>query len=48
VTNTGIVVVDGSSAGGWEVTSWLGQSVSEAAARGVAADHSPASEHLDD
>ena len=48
VTNTGIVVVDGSSAGGWEVTSWLGQSVSEAAARGVTSDHSPASEHLDD
>lgn len=48
VTNTGIVVVDGSSAGGWEVTSWLGQSVSEAAAQGVSSDHSPASEHLND
>lgn len=48
VTNTGIVVVDGSTADGWTVTSWLGQSVSEAAARGVAEDHSPASEDLDD
>jgi len=48
VTNTGVVVVDGSSADGWEVTSWLGQSVSEAAAQGVSADHSPASEPLDD
>lgn len=48
VTNTGIVVVDGSSRDGWEVTSWLGQSVSEAAAQGVASDHSPASEPLDD
>ncbi|KQX72538.1 histidine phosphatase family protein [Aeromicrobium sp. Root472D3] len=48
VTNTGVVVVDGSTAEGWTVTSWLGQSVSEAAAQGVSADHSPASEHLDD
>ncbi|MCW2829570.1 MAG: histidine phosphatase family protein [Aeromicrobium sp.] len=48
VVNTGIVVVEGSTAGGWEVTSWLGQSVSEAAAMGVASDHSPASEPLED
>ena len=48
VTNTGVVVVDGSIADGWTVTSWLGQSVSEAAARGVTEDHSPASEDLDD
>jgi broad specificity phosphatase PhoE len=48
VTNTGIVVVDGSSSEGWEVTSWLGEGVGEAAVRGVSADHSPASEHLDD
>ena len=33
---------------GWEVTSWLGESVSEAAARGVTSDHSPASEPLDE
>jgi broad specificity phosphatase PhoE len=48
VVNTGIVVVDGSTQDGWEVTSWLGTSVSEAAARGVASDHSPASEPFDD
>ena len=48
VTNTGLVVVEGSSADGWEVTSWLGESVSEAAAQGVTADHSPASEPLDE
>ena len=48
VTNTGVVVVDGSTAEGWTVTSWLGQSVSEAAAQGISSDHSPASEHLDD
>jgi broad specificity phosphatase PhoE len=48
VVNTGIVLVDGSSSTGWEVTSWLGTSVSEAAARGVASDHSPASEPLED
>lgn len=48
VVNTGIVTVEGSSADGWEVTSWLGESVSEAAAMGVTADHSPASEDLDE
>jgi broad specificity phosphatase PhoE len=48
VVNTGIVMVEGSTADGWEVTSWLGSSVSEAAARGVASDHSPASEPLDE
>jgi broad specificity phosphatase PhoE len=48
VVNTGVVVVDGSTQDGWEVTSWLGSSVSEAAARGVASDHSPASEPLED
>jgi broad specificity phosphatase PhoE len=48
VVNTGIVIIDGSSDDGWEVTSWLGSSVSEAAAQGVSADHSPASEPLDD
>lgn len=48
VTNTGIVIVDGSSSDGWEVTSWLGESVSDAAAQGVSADHSPASEPLDE
>ena len=48
VVNTGIVVVEGSSATGWEVASWLGESVSEAAAMGVASDHSPASEPLED
>jgi len=48
VTNTGVVLVDGSFADGWEVVSWLGESVSEAAAQGVSADHSPASEHLDE
>lgn len=48
VTNTGVVVVDGSSAEGWSVTSWLGQGVGEAAVRGVASDHSPAAEPLDD
>jgi broad specificity phosphatase PhoE len=48
VTNTGVVVVDGSSADGWTVTSWLGEGVSEAAVRGISGDHSPASEHLDD
>lgn len=48
VVNTGIVIVEGSSDAGWEVTSWLGSSVSEAAARGVTSDHSPASEPLDD
>jgi len=48
VVNTGIVLVDGSSGTGWEVSSWLGSSVSEAAARGVTSDHSPASEPLED
>lgn len=48
VVNTGIVVVEGSSADGWEVESWLGESVSEAAAIGVTSDHSPASEPLDE
>lgn len=48
VVNTGIVVVEGSSATGWEVESWLGESVSEAAAMGVSSDHSPASEPLED
>lgn len=48
VANTGIVVVEGSTTGGWEVTSWLGESVSEAAAMGVTSDHSPASEPLED
>jgi probable phosphoglycerate mutase len=48
VANTGVVVVDGSTEAGWEVTSWLGQGVSEAAAMGVTSDHSPASEPLDD
>lgn len=48
VVNTGIVVAEGSSGAGWEVESWLGESVSEAAARGVASDHSPASEPLED
>ncbi len=47
VVNTGIVVVEGSSSRGWEVTSWLGESVSEAAAIGVTSDHSPASGALD-
>ncbi|MRK03182.1 MULTISPECIES: histidine phosphatase family protein [Aeromicrobium] len=47
VVNTGIVVVEGSSRLGWEVSAWLGQSVSEAAARGVASDHSPAVERED-
>lgn len=48
VVNTGIVVIEGSSATGWEVESWLGESVSEAAAMGVTSDHSPASEPLED
>lgn len=48
VVNTGVVVLNGSMSTGWEVESWLGQSISEAAARGVASDHSPASEPLDD
>ncbi|MCW2829916.1 MAG: histidine phosphatase family protein, partial [Aeromicrobium sp.] len=48
VVNTGIVVLEGSPAEGWEVVSWLGQSVSDAAAMGVASDHSPASEPLDE
>ena len=48
VVNTGIVVVEGSSDGGWEIESWLGESVSEAAAMGVSSDHSPASEPLDE
>ncbi|MGA8988499.1 histidine phosphatase family protein [Aeromicrobium sp.] len=48
VVNTGIVVVEGSSDTGWEVRSWLGESVSEAAAMGVASDHSPASGPLDE
>ena len=48
VANTGIVVVEGSTETGWEVTLWLGQSVSEAAAMGVASDRSPASEPLDE
>lgn len=48
VTNTGIVVVEGSSSDGWEVTSWLGESVSEAAAMSFVSDHSPASEPLDE
>lgn len=48
VPNTGVVVVDGSTAHGWRVTSWLGESVSEAASHDVTSDHSPASEPLDD
>jgi len=48
VANTGVVVVEGSAASGWEVTSWLGESISDAAAMGVAADRSPASEPLED
>ena len=48
VVNTGIVVIEGSTEGGWEVESWLGESVSEAAAMGVTSDHSPASEPLED
>lgn len=48
VVNTGIVVIEGSSERGWEVESWLGESVSEAAAMGVTSDHSPASEPLED
>jgi broad specificity phosphatase PhoE len=48
VVNTGVVAVEGSGESGWEVTSWLGESVSEAAARGVTSDHSPASEPLED
>ena len=48
VVNTGIVVVEGSATSGWAVTSWLGESVSEAAAQGVSSDHSPASEPLAD
>ncbi len=48
VVNTGIVVIEGSSETGWEVESWLGESVSEAAAMGVTSDHSPASEPLED
>jgi len=48
VINTGIVVIEGSSETGWEVESWLGESVSEAAAMGVTSDHSPASEPLED
>jgi probable phosphoglycerate mutase len=48
VANTGIVVIEGSGDTGWEVESWLGESVSEAAAMGVTSDHSPASEPLED
>jgi probable phosphoglycerate mutase len=48
VVNTGIVVIEGSNESGWEVESWLGESVSEAAAMGVTSDHSPASEPLED
>ena len=48
VVNTGIVVVEGSGSAGWEVESWLGESVSEAAAMGVSSDHSPAAEPLED
>jgi broad specificity phosphatase PhoE len=48
VVNTGIVVIEGSKENGWEVESWLGESVSEAAAMGVTSDHSPASEPLED
>jgi broad specificity phosphatase PhoE len=48
VINTGIVVIEGSTETGWEVESWLGESVSEAAAMGVTSDHSPASEPLED
>jgi broad specificity phosphatase PhoE len=48
VVNTGVVVVEGSTETGWEVESWLGESVSEAAAMGVTSDHSPASEPLED
>jgi broad specificity phosphatase PhoE len=48
VVNTGVVVVVGSTEEGWEVESWLGESVSEAAAMGVSSDHSPASEPLED
>lgn len=47
VVNTGVVVLNGSMKSDWEVESWLGESISEAAARGVASDHSPASEPLD-
>ncbi|MFI5427737.1 histidine phosphatase family protein [Aeromicrobium sp. UC242_57] len=48
VVNTGVVVLNGSMKSSWEVESWLGQSISEAAARGVTSDHSPASETVDD
>ncbi|WP_456698368.1 histidine phosphatase family protein [Aeromicrobium sp. P5_D10] len=48
VVNTGVVVLNGSMKSSWDVESWLGQSISEAAARGVTSDHSPASEPLDD
>lgn len=48
VVNTGIVVIEGSTERGWEVESWLGESVSDAAAMGVTSDHSPASEPLED
>jgi probable phosphoglycerate mutase len=48
VVNTGVVVLNGSMTSDWEVESWLGESISEAAARGVASDHSPASERLND
>lgn len=47
VVNTGVVVLNGSMTSEWEVESWLGESISEAAARGVASDHSPASEPLE-
>jgi broad specificity phosphatase PhoE len=48
VLNTGVVVLEGSTDGGWTVESWLGWSVSEAAATGASQDHSPASEILED
>lgn len=48
VVNTGIVILNGSMHDEWEVESWLGQSISEAAARGVSSDHSPASERIRD
>jgi len=47
VVNTGIVVIEGSSESGWEVESWLGESVSRAAGMGVTSDHSPPSQPLE-
>jgi broad specificity phosphatase PhoE len=48
VANTGIVVIEGSGDTHWQVETWLGSSVSEAAAMGASSDHSPASENLED